>query len=176
MMKICFKCNIEKDLNSFYKHKRMKDGHLNKCIECTKIDVRTRAEKPDVMEKTRQWAREWIKRPEIKEKRRVYLNNYRRTEWFNDHIKPFMGSNSPDKISEKQIKYRENNKIKVIAHGIVNYSIKNGLMINPRKCENCGSTENIQGHHDDYSKPYDVRWLCHICHCEWHRLNGEGAY
>ena len=34
--KICFKCNTEKYLDLFYKHKGMSDGHLNKCIDCTK--------------------------------------------------------------------------------------------------------------------------------------------
>lgn len=38
-MKRCFKCLTEKTLAMFYKHAQMGDGHLNKCIECTKADV-----------------------------------------------------------------------------------------------------------------------------------------
>lgn len=37
-------------------------------------------------------------------------------------------------------------------------------------CEVCGS-EKAQAHHDDYSKPLDVRWLCTTHHAEWHKHN-----
>lgn len=40
--KTCFKCNKIKDINEFYLHKGMSDGHLGKCKECTKMDVNER--------------------------------------------------------------------------------------------------------------------------------------
>jgi hypothetical protein len=38
--KVCFKCNELKNIDQFYKHKAMLDGHLNKCKDCTKKDVK----------------------------------------------------------------------------------------------------------------------------------------
>jgi len=35
------------------------------------------------------------------------------------------------------------------------------------KCEVCGSIE-VESHHEDYSSPYNVRWLCAEHHLELH--------
>lgn len=54
-MKTCFKCGAEKPLGEFYKHRMMADGHLGKCKDCTKLDVRTdRQTKPRVREYDRE--------------------------------------------------------------------------------------------------------------------------
>lgn len=50
-MKRCFKCGIEQPLENFYRHPEMGDGHLNKCKDCTKLDMRIdRVTKPRVRE------------------------------------------------------------------------------------------------------------------------------
>lgn len=41
-MKICIRCKKEKKLSEFYVHKQMKDGHLNKCIDCCKEQAKDR--------------------------------------------------------------------------------------------------------------------------------------
>lgn len=40
--KTCFKCGRTLPITEFYKHKQMADGHLNKCKDCTRKDVRER--------------------------------------------------------------------------------------------------------------------------------------
>lgn len=37
-------------------------------------------------------------------------------------------------------------------------------------CETCGTTKNLHAHHDDYSKPLEVRWLCADHHREHHKI------
>lgn len=37
---ICFKCNLEKPLEDFYKHPQMPLGRVRKCKECNKLDIR----------------------------------------------------------------------------------------------------------------------------------------
>ena len=47
-------------------------------------------------------------------------------------------------------------------------------LINPGVCENCKRCLKVEAHHDDYSKPLNIRWLCRRCHLGWHADNGPG--
>ena len=50
-MKKCFKCFKLKPLDGFYAHRAMGDGYLNKCKDCTKLDVKNNTTNYDFTEK-----------------------------------------------------------------------------------------------------------------------------
>ena len=47
------------------------------------------------------------------------------------------------------------------------YALKKGL-IEKKACENC-SSDKVEMHHDDYSRPLEIRWLCRSCHMKEHK-------
>lgn len=72
---------------------------------------------------------------------------------------------------EYQRKRRERSPEKYKAMRAVSNAIRDGKL-KKQPCEVCGS-EHAQAHHDDYSKPLDVRWLCRTHHLE---LHGKKSY
>jgi hypothetical protein len=49
----------------------------------------------------------------------------------------------------------------------LSWAIKSGKVIKPTICPQCGEVPEygrIEGHHHDYSKPLEVKWLCSRCH------------
>jgi hypothetical protein len=71
-----------------------------------------------------------------------------------------------------QKEFRERYPKKYKAHIMVNNAIRRKALFK-MPCEICGEA-NTHGHHDDYDKPLNVRWLCSEHHQQWHAKNGEG--
>ena len=68
--------------------------------------------------------------------------------------------------------YVESKPAQQRAHQKVKYAVEKGRLIVPEVCSECDQHAGyakdgrrlLQAHHDDYSKPLDVRWLCIPCH------------
>lgn len=66
------------------------------------------------------------------------------------------------------VRWISKNPEKRQAHLIIKRAIKSGRL-KRLPCEKCNNGKS-EAHHDDYSKPLDVRWLCRKHHAEHHRL------
>lgn len=53
------------------------------------------------------------------------------------------------------------------AHKILFNALKNKIILK-QPCLVCGN-KNVHGHHEDYTKPLDVIWLCHKHHFQLHK-------
>lgn len=152
--KICRRCQEIKTLDSFYVHKEMADGHLNICKECTKKRVGKHRENnlERIQEYDRQRGRtEKRKSASVEGKKRIKALD---REAFN----------------KRQARYNaKREKIKNNARQKVDRAILKGVLIRPSVCEDCGQERYTQGHHEDYSKPLNVVWVCTACHGLRHR-------
>lgn len=139
----CSLCGVKKPQEDFYKSKKHTSGYENRCKECNCRSSRKRL------------ANSYRTDPkERKRQHEAFLS--RKAE--GRHI-----------ITEKRmrIKYRE----KYIAR----YKFRNAVnagKIAKLPCEVCGNPES-QGHHEDYSKPFEVIWLCIVHHAQHHSLQRE---
>lgn len=152
-MKVCRECKQEKPLNEFYKHPSMADGRLNQCMECVK--QRVREHRKLNIEKIQAYDKSRSMQPH-----RVLARK--------EYVKTEAGKLARKKASEA---YAKKYPMKYAAHVITNNAIRDGLLMKAKNCSTCNSEEKIEGHHDDYTKPLEVRWLCEKCHKEWHRHN-----
>ena len=102
-----------------------------------------------------------------------------------DHYKAYDAAraNRPDRV-EARAKYaatpegraararankawRQRNKQKLSAHNAVSKALLRGK-IKRQPCEQCQS-QKAEAHHEDYSKPLVIRWLCDKHHKERHK-------
>lgn len=140
--KICFKCGESKPLSAFYKHPKMQDGHVNKCKECNKVDVRLN--------------------------RKENIDFYREY----DHKRSKENTQRLLQQKEYAVGYRALNTHKKKAQSALRSAVKSGRIKIPDNCEHCGIEHSkLNGHHSSYSDDMQllVTWLCPSCHATLHR-------
>lgn len=74
-----------------------------------------------------------------------------------------------ERYLQTQKEYKKRNRYKINARFRVTNAIRRGKMMRGTKCDQCGSESGkMEAHHEDYSKPYEVQWLCWVCHRQKH--------
>lgn len=131
----------------------MADGHLNVCKDCKKSASK------DIRDNNPEYYREYDRQRSVTSQRRESLELYAKGK----------GKSAAKAAKEK---YIANNGKKRRAHNAVSNALRDGKLTR-KSCEVCGEVKT-NGHHDDYDKPLDVRWLCDTHHNLWHKLNGPG--
>ena len=140
MEKQCFKCGLVKSLSEFYKHDRMADGHVNKCKECNKVDVRSN--RMDKVEQYRDYDKNRGNCGERIKRNAVYNKKYRES-------------------------FPEKYKAHTAVGNAVRSGFLIKPEICP-SCGEITRSKEMHGHHKDYSYPLDVDWLCVRCHAKSH--------
>lgn len=150
--KVCSKCQLQKPQSRFHKNSKSRDGLHCYCKEC----------RAKIQKEYRQ---------ENKEKITAYNKQYYKDniERINHHHKEWSRRNR-DKMDKFTKEYYQRNPERMIVHNQLNWAVKSGKIIRPSICSGCGGESNsIEGHHDDYSKPLEVVWLCRECHIKFHK-------
>lgn len=76
------------------------------------------------------------------------------------------------RLREYQNTRRSKDKLQSTARRAVQRAVKSGKLTKPRACPVCKRrlpAKLIHGHHEDYNRPLDVRWMCQRCHAAEHR-------
>lgn len=160
--KTCIDCREPKSLSEFYRRKRATGGYRSYCNACTRI----RNAKSHAANRTTRLAARRVYYANNKgkvqaavllyaenhrEERRMYLRRYRETH------------------RQEGAKYQNARRktIKGKASALLRRAVARGDIVKPARCSCCGrytKRRSLHGHHDDYTKPLDVRWLCTKCH------------
>jgi len=147
MERKCKKCGIEKEIQKFLKSKELKSGYRYTCLDCENKRCRLKRAKDPQKDNAR-----------IRE-----LHRKRREEDPLYYSKRYLKY----KITTKQAitKYEKKNRKIKNCHLKLGRAVKTGKIVKPNICSACDKiNERIEAHHDDYDRPYEVRWLCKRCH------------
>lgn len=169
MNKTCKKCEEEKQLSDFYKCKTAKDGREGKCIKCRNQASHLRyLETADIISEKGKKRYRNNKDDKLKKSKEWYIKNSDRKGKTSKQWRENNQDRSRELARNNMREYRKRNPEKEKARKIAGAAIRSGELIR-MPCEECGSAQKIEAHHDDYSKPLDIRWLCLKHHTDLHR-------
>jgi hypothetical protein len=111
----------------------------------------------------RQCRKDQEKNDVARAKSRETTRLYRKTETYR--------ANAIKNVARYRAKYPE----KIIAKRRLRSAIEAGKIVRPSQCGQCGKPGRVHGHHHDYTKPLEVKWLCALCHAWEHKGKEMGC-
>lgn len=78
-----------------------------------------------------------------------------------------------NRLYENVAENRKQNKDyqnKIPSWWITNNAIRSGALVRPEVCSVCKTKTKVEAHHEDYTKPLEVVWVCKSCHIELDRV------
>lgn len=136
---LCPKCNVFFARDGFYKNKQAPVGITSYCKKCHMEVAAATRDKIKARQANREYARRARKADPEKFRKRARLASRRRV---------------------KGPAYK--------AYRILNNAVAYGKIEKPLRCETCNKKHRLTAHHEDYSKPLEVEWLCYECHGRRH--------
>lgn len=78
---------------------------------------------------------------------------------------------NPERVARYRAASLARNATQLRANKTLQRAVRTGKIVKPSHCSRCQNpTERwrLHGHHEDYSQPLVVTWLCHRCHMHLH--------
>jgi hypothetical protein len=76
--------------------------------------------------------------------------------------------NGKKSMRNSYVKQRGSMPEKYKARYLLNAAVRQGVILKPGSCTICGSVAKLAAHHEDYTKPLQVEWMCYPCHTSHH--------
>lgn len=174
--KKCSKCFSEKPLTDFYENRHVRSGYFARCKTCVKGHQNLWNKTEDgkcCITKYRKENREKINAYVAvygrSEKGKISRRKYRKTKKAKEARKRYVeqkyrGEADFHKNFRKMMDARKSPE-KVTAWKKANNAVRSGKLVRT-PCP-CGDPKS-HAHHEDYSKPLDVVFLCASCHMKRH--------
>jgi len=172
-MRTCRKCKVEKDDNQFGKLRCSKDGINPRCRQCCCESVKRSNKSPEAIAKHAKYAAEWQKQnreKRLQQSRNWYERNLEQARQMSlDSTKKYLSTDhGKKKARDRSAKWDKEHPGKRRVHDRTMYAVKTGKIMRPKSCSSCSKECIPHAHHEDYSKSYEVIWLCSYCHFKLH--------
>ena len=155
--KPCARCKLVFPINKFMLSKKGKHGRGSYCRPCFTLFVL-----------------DYVRRN--KKKVKEYKHKYYRTDEYRKRNRTKNRLRFKNNLSFALRLELASKTPKGNARRILRNAVSNGSIKKPNSCSKCGRKSErrfIHGHHADYEKPLEVKWLCALCHTEEHTLLNE---